>query len=258
MPLYVADYLADTGHLDCAEHGAYIMLIMHYWQTGGLPNDDRKLASIARAMPEQWLSMKPTIAEFFDAGWRHGRIDAELKKSSLAYERRVNAGHKGGIATRAKEQCLSNAPALPKQSLHNTDIDPNGSILAPSARKPTHFNEICGILEGCLSPKTTLDLIAHRKAKRAPLTPRAAELLVAAFRDHGEPEQCAEAMIANGWQGFKPEWMNNKARAGPTCRSNGTQGFVESVLGDIENDKRRREESPSEIIPVLQLGRYGN
>jgi hypothetical protein len=50
-----------------------------------------------------------------------------------------------------------------------------------------------------------------------------------------------------------------QARAVPSNgRSNGTQGFVESVLLDIENDKRRREESSTEAVPMLQFGRNGN
>jgi uncharacterized protein YdaU (DUF1376 family) len=37
MPLYVGDYIADTAHLSCAESGAYLHLIMHYWRAGSLP-----------------------------------------------------------------------------------------------------------------------------------------------------------------------------------------------------------------------------
>ena len=141
MPLYIGDYLADTAHLNAAEHGAYLLLIMHYWQKGSLPDDDCKLASIARAFPEQWSSMKATISEFFDGGWKHPRIDAELAKSEAAYQRRAEAGRKGGTAKSVK-QCSSNAiasepsiaVALHKQSHYTTLLSdlPNGKSSAPN------------------------------------------------------------------------------------------------------------------------------
>lgn len=116
MPLYVADYLADTGHLSTVEHGAYMLLIMHYWSTGGLPDDDKRLASIARATLEQWSEMRSTIAEFFGDGWKHARIDEELENAAKAYERRASAGRAGGKAKAMAQQSASIATAMPEQS----------------------------------------------------------------------------------------------------------------------------------------------
>src|SRR5689334_362252 len=82
MRFYPADYLADAVHLTAAQHGAYMLLIMNYWQRGGpLPDDDARLARIARMGPREWARAKPLISEFFSIGggaWSHGRIDAEL------------------------------------------------------------------------------------------------------------------------------------------------------------------------------------
>lgn len=95
MPLYVADYLADTGHLTGAEHGAYLLLIMHYWANAGLPDDDDRLARIARMTDKQWVKSKPIIAEFFSPGWKHARIEFELTEAA----RISAAGRAGGVAS---------------------------------------------------------------------------------------------------------------------------------------------------------------
>ena len=98
MPLNVADYLADTAHLGPAEHGAYLLLIMHYWQHGGLPNDDRRLARIARMGEEEWVGVRDTIAEFFREGWQHKRIDQELADAYDLTVKRSAAGKEGASA----------------------------------------------------------------------------------------------------------------------------------------------------------------
>lgn len=99
MPLYVGDYLADTRHLSTIEHGAYFLLILHYWQRGGLPDDDVQLARIVGVDFAQWEEIKPTLSKLFQPGWRHKRIDAEIAKC----EQRVAAGRKGGMAKAAKQ-----------------------------------------------------------------------------------------------------------------------------------------------------------
>jgi len=97
MPLYVRDYLADTRELSTLEHGAYLLLIMNYWQKGGLPTEDAKLAKIAGMSLKQWLRIKPTIGKLFSSRWEHKRIDKELASAAaISLKRRIagraNAG----------------------------------------------------------------------------------------------------------------------------------------------------------------------
>ena len=116
MPLYVSDYLGDTRRLKTIEHGAYMLLIMEYWQHGALPSDDDELAEIAGLDIDEWLDMRPKIARLFQDGWKHKRIDAELAKAAdiserrkASAERRWSKGNANADANAQQEHCKSNA-----------------------------------------------------------------------------------------------------------------------------------------------------
>lgn len=117
MPIHIGDYKRDTGHLRAAQHGAYLMLLFHYWATGSLPDDDDQLSAIACMTRAEWKQSRPIIEKFFDPGWRHTRVEDDLAKAHESYERRAKAGEKGGKATAAGKQCSSNAAAMPQQPL---------------------------------------------------------------------------------------------------------------------------------------------
>jgi uncharacterized protein YdaU (DUF1376 family) len=102
MPLYIADYLADTVILTPTEDSAYIRLIMHYWQNEGLPSDDERLARIARVSLKEWLRIRSTIASFFGPDWHHKRIEAELAKACDGISKRSAAGKAGAAARYGK------------------------------------------------------------------------------------------------------------------------------------------------------------
>ena len=119
MPFYIADYLADTGHLSTLEHGAYLLLIFHYWQNGGVPDEDARLARIARVTAKEWKAMRPTLAAFFDPTWKHPRIERDLADSNARYERRAAAGREGGNAKAMLVRGGSNARPMPRQKAGN-------------------------------------------------------------------------------------------------------------------------------------------
>lgn len=123
MPLYVADYLADTGHLSAAEHGAYMLLIMHYWTNGGLPDDERRLARIARMSEDEWRAARDELASFFQDGWRHARIDAELAKSEEISSKRKAAAEQRHNKSNANAS--ANAEQVQTQSQPQSQVSSN-------------------------------------------------------------------------------------------------------------------------------------
>jgi hypothetical protein len=56
MPLYIGDYLSLTMDMTTEEHGALLLLIMAFHQTGSLPADERSLAAVARVTIRKWRS----------------------------------------------------------------------------------------------------------------------------------------------------------------------------------------------------------
>jgi uncharacterized protein YdaU (DUF1376 family) len=109
MPLYVGDYLGDTGHLTTAQHGAYLLLMMHYWRKGELPDDDRQLSKITKLPLKTWCDYCPILQDFFHDGWKHKRIDAELERMVRLSEKRAVAGQKGGLGSALARMKLENA-----------------------------------------------------------------------------------------------------------------------------------------------------
>lgn len=140
MPFYIADYMADTSHLTTVEHGAYLMLIMNYWQRGqSLPNDDRKLARIVGLGPREWKRMRDTISEFFEISgseWLHTRVESELAALRAKSLKKRN----GGLA-RAKQmhgKCLADAQLLVDTET-DTETDLGGDKSPPQQQADFAF-----------------------------------------------------------------------------------------------------------------------
>jgi uncharacterized protein YdaU (DUF1376 family) len=128
MPLHIADYLSDTGHLTAAEHGAYLLLIMHYWQNGSLPENERVIARIAKLSPEQWDESRDILAILFGPGWTHKRIDAELSKADDIIEKR-RAAAEARFAKGKKQPTDANAMHVQSTCI-DTGVPPTTSDLS--------------------------------------------------------------------------------------------------------------------------------
>jgi uncharacterized protein YdaU (DUF1376 family) len=144
MPLYVGDYLGDTGHLTTTQHGAYLLLMMHYWRKGELPDDDRQLSKIAKLPLKTWCEYRATLQDFFYEGWKHKRIDAELARMMRVSEKRAIAGQKGGIGSALARMKLENAS-------RSRQVRPQanaGQVISPAAASADHSHAHQSLLGG--------------------------------------------------------------------------------------------------------------
>lgn len=113
LPLFTDAYLGDTTHLTTIEHGAYLLLLMAAWRTptSDLPDDDTKLARLARMTRGQWTRIAPTIREFFHAeGERllQSRLTDEAARVRQVREQQSQAGR---------------ASALKRKGRHSTPVE---------------------------------------------------------------------------------------------------------------------------------------
>jgi len=144
MPFYVADYRAKTAHLSALQHGVYLLLIMHYWSTGGLPDDDEQLARIACLSATEWRKNKPTIERFFSPGWKHGRIDEELaktaeisgKRRAAAEQMHINRDANAGANAGANAVQMQTQPQPQPQSLKKELNGVSGGVGLKGGYKP--------------------------------------------------------------------------------------------------------------------------
>ncbi len=123
MQLYVAEYLADTMHLSTEEHGAYLLIIFNYWQTGK-PIPKPRLPKIARLSNDRWISVEVSLSEFFnevDDEWVHERIELDLEVVRMAQTQRVAAGK---ASAEARKQAAKAGIAKARNDRSTTVDDP--------------------------------------------------------------------------------------------------------------------------------------
>lgn len=129
MPIFWGDYLRDTTHLSAAEHGAYLLLIAHYWTTAEpLSDDDEKLRRIARMERAEWKRARPTLEAFFsvaDGRWFHRRIEKELAEWQARKDKnKVRARTAASKRWASSKDASSNATSMPGAMLEQCPPPP--------------------------------------------------------------------------------------------------------------------------------------
>jgi uncharacterized protein YdaU (DUF1376 family) len=252
LPLYVADYRADTTRLSTEQHGAYLLLIMDYWRNGSPPNDDRVLAQITGLPLSRWKAHRSVIQPYFaiEGGkWRHGRIEKELTKArnnnlqkseagkASAAKRWGNGNGNDEITDVTTDATTADVTATQRQNAPSPSPT-QSSLPAPSPSPPpapiTRARKRAAIRPDSVSEKVWNDFNEIRKAKRAPLTDTALEGIEREAEKAGMTLQSAlETACARGWQGFEAAWLSGTK----THDSAGVAAEAKRrIFGDNEKD----------------------
>lgn len=96
MPLSVVDELAAACHLTAEEYGALVLLRLHQWQHGPLPDRDDRLCRIAHVSPDRWPAVRSAIRGEFGENWAHEATSRARRESEATHQRRSDAGRRGG------------------------------------------------------------------------------------------------------------------------------------------------------------------
>lgn len=239
MPLYVADYEADTAHLSIEEDGVYMRLLRLCWRTPGcsLPDDDEWIKRRLRVSESEWQRVAaPIIAEFFkrDKGRLFSvRLHREHERINDTHQKRRDAGRKGG---------------RPRKTLETHET---GERRAKAKQKPGQSNQnqnqnhIRDFLTEVCTCEAADDFIAHRKVKGAKLTPRAAQLIAGKLRGHPNPDAVLRESIANGWTGVFPDKLatTKEVRSGADVAKRAAERWA----------ARRMDSGPGQgsVVPLL-------
>ena len=129
MPFYVGDYLKDTNRLSAAEHGAYLMLMLDYWQNGPIPDDERILFRLSRMSADEWVESREVLLAYFkrkDGRLFHSRIDRELKAAKERKERYSELS-KVGVSARKSRSTVNGTVDGEVDSTVNGEVHRRGN-----------------------------------------------------------------------------------------------------------------------------------
>lgn len=236
MQLYVADYLADTAHLTTEEHGAYLLMLFSYWQTGKPLRADR-LASVSRLSNERWTDVEQTLKEFFHVSkgvWTHFRVEADLEKVGKTSKNNSEAGKASARARAIAKQQLEDAIATSvptnvatdvqrshQRNVNHTrsgDTDTDTKAKQDQDQKTSSAprrNWLDELIELGVSEKHARDWLEVRRGKKAKMTDTVLDgIQREARRANVSFGEAIRISAESGWQGFKADWVNKPAANG--------------------------------------------
>lgn len=176
LPIWVADFMSDTEHLDCIETGAYLLLLFAAWRSPecALPDDDRKLARLSRCSLKQWGRIKPAVMAFWSLGtdslWHQKKLDEVRRTVSGRSLKAVQSAQAMWLKRRERESANAERTLSDRYANQNPNKilihESDRTINTDAARDPA-LHGGSGPRASRIEPQATLEELA--KAARARL-----------------------------------------------------------------------------------------
>jgi len=215
MPLYIADYLADTSRLTTEQHGAYLLLLMDYWRNGALPDNDATLAQITRMSPDAWSNARSILQAFFkqcNGMWVHERVEAELAKARTekeSWQRRAKTAADARWAKKnsevptskhASSNATSNAPSNAQAMREDMLEECPSPSPSPSPKTSKSFGRASALPENFAPNDVHIELAQQERIDLAYEFPK--------FCDY----HAAKGSVMKDWNAALRTWIRNASQ----------------------------------------------
>lgn len=220
LPWYahsIASYEKRTAHLTMLQHGAYRLLMDHYYKMAApLPAPLMHLHRICRAVAdEEKAAVSAVLSEFFtlqDDGWHNERADEELARMAIISDKRRKAANSRHSAP---EKPRANAPANDGANAEQVDLHKDHTL---NTKHISSLRSDIGPLPDWLPKEAWSGFLEMRRRIRAPMTPRAMTLAIRQLeelRQRGhDPTAILDQSTQNSWKGlFEPKGNGNGKRS---------------------------------------------
>lgn len=153
--LYIGDYQRDTAHLSVTEHGAYLLMLQHYYATEKPLPIGKALHRMLRAQDKAERDAIDTVAKQFwretDQGLVNDRADAEIAKASaqadtnarIAREREAKRKATRKDHEQSTNRATNDQPNQTPDTRHHTTPIHTESISTSVAPEPTEGARVC-------------------------------------------------------------------------------------------------------------------
>jgi uncharacterized protein YdaU (DUF1376 family) len=206
----IGDYRKDTVHLSRLEHSIYRDLIdWYYLDEAPIPLEIQPVSRRLRlTSDEERAALEAVLNDFFeptDEGWRHARIDEDIKnyQGKCETNRAIALQREARKRTKRAEDSTSRARDVTKREPNHKPItnnqEPSNTLQRPEGVDVTVWR----------------DFVQHRKRQRADVTVTALCGIQREAKKAGWTlEQALRECVVRGWRGFKADWVEKQNTEG--------------------------------------------